>query len=137
LTLKLSSTDIASDEIEKIINPETNLFCNLREFTLIDDSGYRGLFGVFLGLYKNLKFITKLSLMTLDRNINVILDECLPEMKHLEEIILSSTESRVIERFSTIRKFSPNLKKLSVAQQFMDVAKNFFDENVSIYDASK
>ena len=130
--LIISETDIASDEIENVINPGTNLFWNLQEFIVIDKSKHQGIFGVFLGLYKNLKFIKKLSLITMDRNIIVILQECLPEMTELEEIHISSTKVKVNDLFVTIRRFAPKLKKLSIAKQYMDEAKDFFGNTVEI-----
>jgi len=123
--LKLSKTDIASDEIEKIINIPTNVFKNVKEFEVVDDSAYRGIFGVFLGLFRNLKNIHRLSLKTQDRNINTIL-ECLPEMDNLEDMHLTSTAPRLIERLKAVHKCAPNLKKLSISEKFLSDAKNIF-----------
>ena len=130
--LFLSATDIASDEIERIINDSTNLFNNLVEFILVDNSAYRGIFGVFLGLYKNLRNIKKLTFQTLDRNINIILEECLNVMHKLEEICLTSTAPRAEERFRIIKKFVPKLKKITISVAFVDEAKEIFGSDVEI-----
>ncbi|KAL7014181.1 hypothetical protein ACKWTF_015786 [Chironomus riparius] len=130
--LNISGTDIASDEIENVINHRTNLFWNLQEFTVVDNSSYRGTFGVFLGLYKNLKFIKKLSFLTMDINIIVILQECLPEFFDLEEIQISSTKVKANDLFVTIRSFVPKLKKLSIAKQYKEEAIDFFGNTVEI-----
>jgi len=131
--LTLSKTDIASDEIEKLINPRTEVFNNLVTFELIDDSSYRGIFGVFLGLFRNLRYIRRLILRTLDRNINVILEESLGEMKYLEEILLTSKAPRVQERFKIIRKMVPNLKKISVCKEQFQDAQCFFLPKVQVF----
>ena len=44
---QLSPTDIASDEIEKVINVRSTLFINLVEFIVVDESLYQGILGVF------------------------------------------------------------------------------------------
>ncbi|KAL7014178.1 hypothetical protein ACKWTF_015783 [Chironomus riparius] len=136
-TLNLSSTDVASDEIERRINPTTTLYENITEFEVNDKSTPRGTFGIFLGLYKNMRNVKKLKFNTQDRNINVILEECLPHMTRLEEIRLTSKAPRVMERFRIIRQFVPGLKIISVASQFMEDARNCFDENVQICEAEK
>lgn len=128
LTLKLSNTDICSDAIEKIINPPTNLFNNLKELEVIDNSTYRGIFGVFLGLYKNLHNLEKLTFKTQDRNINTIL-ECLPIMQNLHEIQLTSTAPRASERYETILKIAPNLKKIFISCQSANEAHQAFESN--------
>jgi len=61
----LSATDIASDEVEKVVNPPTDLFKNLKEFEVVDNSRYRGTLGVYLGLFKNLKKLLDECLTTL------------------------------------------------------------------------
>ena len=134
-TLNLSSTDVASDEIERIINRLTTLFENITEFEVIDNSSPRGTFGIFLGLFKNMRNIKKLTFKTQDRNINVILEECLPHMTRLEEIHLTSKAPRVMERFRTIRQFVPELKTISVASQLIEDARNCFDDNVVVCEA--
>ena len=124
--------EISTREIEKIVNPRTSLFDNIEEFEVIDISAPRHIFGVFLGLYKNLRNIKKLILKTQDHNINVLLDEFLPNMKKLSEIYISSTDRRYAERFRLIKTFVPNLKKLSIPQQFVKEARQSFDSDVEI-----
>lgn len=131
-TLRLSKTDIASDEIERKINPPTDVFKDIIELEIIDESSYRRILGVFLGLYKNMNNIKGLALMSLDRNINVILDECLPSMKYLEEIYLTSTAPKVIDRLHLIKNFAPKLKKLSIFHNFFDDAITVFGNSVEI-----
>ena len=129
---QLSPTDIASDEIEKVINVRSTLFINLVEFIVVDESSYQGILGVFLGFYKLLKNIKKITLKTQDRNINVILEECLPYMKNVEEIYLTSTVRNITERFVIIKKFATKLSKLAVAERFVKEAKEFFGPGVEV-----
>ncbi|XP_070508703.1 uncharacterized protein [Chironomus tepperi] len=133
-TLILSSTDIASDEIEKAINPRNDLFKQIKKFEVIDNSGYRGLFGVFLGLLKNLTNLKILSLKTQDRNVNVLLQESLPCMTKLEEIYMTSmASSKYKERLAIIKRKCPTLRKLSVAEQFVGDAKIVFGKSVEVF----
>jgi len=130
-TLKLSNTDISSDAIEKIINLPTDLFNNLKEFEVIDNSSYRGIFGVFLELYRNLENLKKLTFRTQDRNINTIL-ECLSIMPNLEEIQLTSTAPRALERYKTILKLAPNLKKMNIPKSCVDEAQGYVRGRIEI-----
>ena len=118
-----------------IINPPTDVFNNITDFEVFDRSSpRRGLCGLFLGLLKNLKNIKKLILKTQDFEINGILEQCLPKMTKLEEIHLTSIASKVTERLMIIKKFVPQLKKLSVASKFVEDARKCFLENVEIYE---
>ncbi|KAL7017490.1 hypothetical protein ACKWTF_010399 [Chironomus riparius] len=132
--LKLSNTDISSDSIEKIINPSTNIFDNIKEFEVIDNSSNRGIFGVFLGLFRNLKNIQKLTFRTQDKNINTIF-ECLKIMSNLEVINLTSTAPRALQRYQTILKKAPKLKKIYIAKQTVEDAINAFkNSQIEIFD---
>ena len=124
--------DSESYEIEKIINPHSILFNSLQEFKLIDNSQIRGIFGVFLGLYKNLRYIKKVTFDTQDRNINVLLEECLPKMTKLKEIYLTSKAPKAVERFKVIKKFNTMIKKLTIAAQYVDEAITVFDKSIEI-----
>ncbi|KAL7014171.1 hypothetical protein ACKWTF_015778 [Chironomus riparius] len=128
----LSSTDIASDEIERLINPQTSLFKGLENFEVVDSSKYRGTLGVFLGMFKNMRNLKSLSLKTEDRNINTLLEEFLPCMSKLEEIYLTSTAPRETERLNIIKSFVPLIRKLSVAPQFVEEAKMIFGSTVDV-----
>lgn len=132
ICLKISATDVASDEIERVINPLTNIFNNIREFELIDNSRYRGICGVFLGLYKNLTNLRKIVFKTEDRNINTILSICLPLMTRLNEIYITTRGARSEDRFKEIRRFVPALRKISVAPQLVSEAKSIFGETVIV-----
>ena len=129
----LCETDIASDEVEKNVNPPTDLFMNLEEFEVVDKSRYRGTLGVFLGLFKNMRNIRKLTLITQDRNINTLLEEFLRFMPYLREIYITSKVARATERFKIINRFVPNLNKISVAPQYLEEAKKTF-RNVQVYE---
>ena len=131
------STDIASDEIERVINPPTDLFNNLVNFEVVDSSKYRGTLGVFLGMFKNMRNLRKLSLKTEDRNINTLLGEFLRCMPKLEEIYLTSTTPRATERLNLIKSFVPNLRKLCVAPQFVEEAKIIFGSSVDVCSVSE
>ncbi|CAG9811544.1 unnamed protein product [Chironomus riparius] len=130
--LNLSTMDIATQEIEKIVNPRTNLFDWIEEFEVVDNSFPRNIFGVFLGLLNNLRNIKKLTLKTQDININVLLEEFLPKMKKLSEIYITSTDRRYVKRFEVIKAFVPNLKKLCISQELVKEARQIFDGGVEI-----
>ncbi|XP_070509128.1 uncharacterized protein [Chironomus tepperi] len=108
-TLILSGTDIAYEEIEKIVNPPTDLFKDVKEFEVIDNGS--GQLGVFLGLLKNLKSIRKLTIKSNDKNIKAILNE-LPEMPDLMEIQLTDPLSMSGVNTS---KFGSNFKFTKVS----------------------
>ncbi|XP_070509071.1 uncharacterized protein [Chironomus tepperi] len=130
--LNLSSTDISSDDIERIINPPTRLFNRLKTFEVIDNSKYGNIFGVFLGLLKNMKELMKLVLKIQDRNINTLMCEFLPQMNHLEEIYLISKAPKEKERYEIIRTFTPNLKQITVPESHVNTAKEIFGDNVTV-----
>lgn len=109
LKLVLNQTDIDSSAVESIINPPTNLFRNVRVLEVCDDSRYRGIVGVFLGLFKNFRNIKILKINTSDRNLDILLEEFLPIMTNLEELYLNSSIPE--HRLVVVRKCSPNLKK--------------------------
>jgi len=130
--LLLTQTDVDSSEVERVINPYTDRFHNVDNLEVMDRSGYRRIFGVYLGLMKNFRNIKKIKLETQDRNINVLLQEFLPQMTQLTEISLDSKAPRVEERFEIIRNYVPELKTLSVAQEFVANAKSFFGNDVEV-----
>ena len=99
---------------------------------MIDKSRYRGTLGVFLGLFKHLKNIKKLSFFTQDRNINVLLEECLPYMSTLSEITLTSKAPRSADRFKIIKNNAQHLNKINVAPQYADEAKQILGEFVNV-----
>jgi hypothetical protein len=132
ITLELMATDIDSSTIENIINPETRIFNNIKEFEVIDNSKYRGLFGVFLGLMKNLRNIKKLTLKTLDRNINTLLGEFLPYMHQLTDLYITSTAPREIERFNIIKQHVRNLTTITLAEKYYDDAIEIFGKEVNV-----
>ena len=127
--LKLSNTEISSDAIEKFIDAQNYFFDDIREFVVIDNSC--GSFGVFLGFYKKLRFLQKLTFRTKDRCINSILKE-LPLMFRLEEIQLTSTAPRASERYQTIKVFAPNLKIIRVDDNSVQEAQGHFRDNVEV-----
>jgi len=81
--------------------------------------------------------LRKLSLKTQDRNINTLLGEFLRYMPNLNEIYLTSTAPRASERLNIIKSFVPNPRKLSVAPQFIEDAKNIFGTDVQICKISE
>lgn len=127
--LTLSNTDISSDEIEKIINPSTKIFNKITEFEVIDNSSlHRGLFGLLIGLYKNLKNIHKLTIKTKSDNINAVF-ECLPIMSNLLEIELTGNAPEI---YKTLRKFAKNLKILRVPGSNVNEAQEHAGGNVEV-----
>ena len=72
----------------------------------------------------------------MDRNIVVILQECLPKMLDLEELQINSIVARAKDLFLTIKSLIPKLRKLRIAKQYMEEAKDFFGKTVEIYEAS-
>ncbi|XP_070508735.1 uncharacterized protein [Chironomus tepperi] len=128
-TLNLKETDVSSDAIENVINQSTDELWNIKEFELNDNSDYRGILGVFLGFLRNLTGVERLVIKSKDRNINVILGECLPSMRHLKEIYLTSDAPRSMERLNMIKYYVPNLEKLTLSCQFIDEANQLFANN--------
>ncbi|XP_070508905.1 uncharacterized protein [Chironomus tepperi] len=103
LTFNLNTTDISSEDIERVINHPTNLFSNLKEVKVIDKSNFRGTLGVFIGLFKNFRNIQVFEIDSNDRNLETILGECLPKLKRLEVFRLSSVKE-------SIKKFNLRIK---------------------------
>lgn len=89
MRLNINQTDISSDAIERVINPDTLVFSNIKTFEVNDHSQFRGAFGVFLGLLKNMREVEHLYLNTQDFNINTLLDEFLPHMPKLETLSIT------------------------------------------------
>ncbi|XP_070508829.1 uncharacterized protein [Chironomus tepperi] len=112
LKLKLTSSDISSDAIERIINPPTDIFENLKEFEVIDSTSRQGIFGVFLGLYRNIRNLEKLTLNTQDRNINRVL-KCLPVMHNLKELHITSPGSIEPSTLDVIKAIAPNCESFN------------------------
>jgi hypothetical protein len=80
---------------------------------MVDDESGCGLFGVFLPLYQKMKNINELTFRTEERNIIVILEECLPYMEKLDKLNLITNSrgndrlrTRIIE---TIRRLKPRV----------------------------
>ena len=105
------------------------MFCNIKEAHLIDESGYRGTFGVFLGLLKNLFNLEVLYVDSQDRNLNVLFEEFLQRMSKLKAIYLSITSTRVVEILNTIKNLVPSLERLTIGCQYVEEARNIFQSN--------
>ena len=90
LTLNINTTDISSDDIERVINPPTSLFNNLNIVIVNDKSLSRGTLGVFNNLFKKFNNIKTFEINSNDRNLRIILEECLPKMTKLEKMFLST-----------------------------------------------
>lgn len=129
----LHEEDLACDEVENIIFEKTDLFNSVEDFEIIDNSGYRRVLGLFLPLYQNMNSIKKLTILSFDRNINIILEECLSYMNQLEVICLNSTAPRSVERFQNIKKNVKKLKKIHVSEKFTHEAENCFGSTVKIF----
>jgi len=127
--LKLSNRELSVDYLKKVIDSVANIFNDITEFEVIDNSC--GLFGVFVGLYGKFTNLEKLTFRTNDRNINKIL-ECLPLMPNLEEIYLTSTAPRASERYQTILKFAQNLKIIRVQDNSVGEAQGYFGDRVNV-----
>jgi len=132
--LHLSQSDVDSSEIERVINPRTELFNNVQYLEILDKSGYRRILGIFLGLFKNFRNIRSIKIQSPDRNINVLLQEFLPVMTSLREIYIDSMAPREEERLNIIRNHVPDLRKLGVATEFVQQAKDLFGDGVEVYE---
>ncbi|KAL7014204.1 hypothetical protein ACKWTF_015797 [Chironomus riparius] len=115
-----------------LINPRTELFSNAENLEILDTSGYRRIFGVFLGLYKNFRNIKSLKIQSPDSNINVLLQEFLPVMTNLKEISIDSKAPREMERLDIIRINVPGLTKLWVDADYVQQAKNIFGLGIEV-----
>jgi len=109
------------------------LFTCCRELEIEDSSNYEALLVHFTGLYKNFRNIRKLTIITPDMAINSVLEECLPEFTQLTEIYLACKVPNALQRFQFIRDFAPNVKKLSVSEEFVNDAREWFGDEVEIF----
>ena len=133
IILNISNEDISSDDIKKVIDSLKDTSNNIEEFIVNDNS--RGSFGAFRGLFQHLVNLKKLTLNTNDKCINAIL-KCIPEMKQLKEIQLTSTAPNAQQRYETIKTFAPKLEIIRVEKSCANEAYNSFGGNfqVSILD---
>ena len=128
----LTQTGLDDEEIGQIVNPRSSLFINVKELEIEDSSNYECLLTMFSGLYKNFRNIRKLSIITPDLAINAVLEDCLPEFIQLNEIYLATKVPNSMQRLQLIRDFAPNIKKLSVNEEFVNDAREFFGNEVEI-----
>lgn len=70
--------------------------------------------------------------MTADLAINSVLEECLPEFTQLNEIYLACAVPNSLQRLQFIRDFAPNVKKLSINNEFVNDARELFGNDVEI-----
>lgn len=108
------------------------MFSSLKQVEVVDESGYRRNLGIFLVLLKKFSNLEKFSIKSQDRNINIILQECLICMPSLKELYIDSTASRAVERFKIIKIHTPNLEKLFTAETFFEKAVSIFEKRVKI-----
>lgn len=76
--------------------------------------------------------LEKFLIKSQDRNINMILDQCLPFMPTIQEIYIDSEAPRAAERFEIIRRNASNLKNLTIAEKFSDIVNQYFANNVIV-----
>ncbi|CAG9811323.1 unnamed protein product [Chironomus riparius] len=132
-TLFLTQTHLNQSKINDIVKPRTDIFQNLKNLDILDHSGSYSHPTKFIGLYKNCKNITRLSLRT-NNNVNDILTECLSYFTNLNEIYLTTGKDKSKESLKIIKNLAPNLKKLSVAKEVVNDAKNMFGKDVEIIE---
>lgn len=70
----------------------------------------------------------------MDGNINILLQEFLPMMPNLTEIYIDSKALRGEERLNIIRNNVGNLRKLSVAAEFVEQARTLFGIGVEVFE---
>lgn len=86
MRFEIGQNDISSSDIERIINPQTHVFNDIKKFTIVDNSKFRSTLGVFLGLFKNMQNVEELWLFTKDNNICVLFGCFLPFMQKLKKL---------------------------------------------------
>ena len=128
----LTQTHLNQSSINDIVNPRTDIFQNLKNLDILDHSGSYCHPSKFIGLYKNCRNITRLSLRTDNTNVNDILKECLSYFTNLNEIYLTTGKEKSKDRLKTIKNLAPNLKKLSVSKEVVKDAKKMFGSDVEI-----
>ncbi|KAL7014160.1 hypothetical protein ACKWTF_015771 [Chironomus riparius] len=133
-SLFLTQTGLDADAIGEIINQGTMLFTCCKELEIEDRSNYETLLVMFTGLYKNFRNIRKLTIISPDLEINSVLEECLPEFTHLNEICLKCDVPNSMQRLQLIRVFAPNIKKLSINEEFVNDAREFFGNDVEVVE---
>ena len=108
------------------------LFTCCKELEIEDRSNYETLLVMFTGLYKNFRNIRKLTIISPDLEINSVLEECLPEFTHLNEIYLDCEVPNSMQRLQLIRDFAPNVKKLSINEENVNDARDFLGSEVDV-----
>jgi len=131
-TLILTQTGINQQSINDIVSPQTDIFQNLQNLDVIDHSGLFDHASKFIGMYKNCRNITRLTLLVEERNIDHILSECLSYFTSLNEICFTAGLEKSRDVLKTIKNLTPNLKKLIVPNDVMNDAKQMFGNEVEI-----
>lgn len=80
------------------MDPQTEIFLNLEELKVTDNSGYFDEVPTFSGLCKNYRNIKKLTLETSTRELENVLVDILPHFVELKEIHLTSKISEKIRK---------------------------------------
>lgn len=139
-TLYLNNTDIASDEVEAIINinPTFNNVNvdNVISLNIIDISESRNIFGVYLGLYRWFKNIITLTIKTNDSNIIVILDEILRFTRKVEflNLRISTKKNIKIDNICNSIKKLKFIKSVSVNKEYVSRFKILLSTNITTID---
>lgn len=115
LKLELNNTDVSSDNIDEIINSNNNIFKNLKVLEVDDRSKNRGTIGIFINLLKKFSALEELKIKSNDRNVNMILIECLPFMTKLREVHLSSVDINGMKSLQKIKKSFSNIEIFNIS----------------------
>lgn len=98
LEIRFDTTNTNVRKIGEICNPQSEVFLNVNELKITDDSGYYNLLKRYFGIYKNCKNIKKIIFETLSIDFFEVLRETLPHFVELKEIHLSLEISNDIKK---------------------------------------
>lgn len=127
--LTLSNKPIDSDEVERIVNSNTDIFANAQHLEVIDRSGNNGCLGIFVNLLKRFSNIFRLKIKTHDLNIDPFLRDFLPSMICLRKLGVDVSSADIRRILNTINGNARRLEKLHVNRQYVQDARKFFREH--------
>lgn len=121
MKLILTNAYVIRTEVERVLPQNLELFKNLKELEIIDESNYRRTFGIYLSFYRNFRSIECLKIDSSDRNIKIFLQEFLPVMSSLKEISIISFDLYKENGIKFVKNLVPYVKKLKILSNRGDI----------------
>ncbi|KAG5669013.1 hypothetical protein PVAND_016916 [Polypedilum vanderplanki] len=126
LRLTLIGCSIGALHLTEILSLPTNLFNQLQELIIIDNSRHE--FQNFVNLYKNCKNIKRLTIETKESKLSELLKEFLPIMTQLEEFKLVCDDFDINKRLEVISENCLSLKVLKIKKEHLENARRIFND---------